>query len=261
MILSRNRKAEMEPIESTTNSFGGVLPKPEALIPEPQEFKAQLRFSLETWTDQGFRLVWLEIPIDRSQLIPVAVATGFTFHHSGEDYLMLILRLVEGAFVPAHASHYIGAGGVVLNEQRQLLVVSEKYHRTNNQPPRYKLPGGALHQGEHLVEGVIREVLEETGVQTEFDALVCFRHWHGYRYGKSDIYFICRLHPRSEEITIQEEEIAECRWMPVEEYLAAEQVGLFNKRIVQAAMDSPGVMPMEIEGYGDRDRYEIFMPQ
>ena len=137
---------------------------------------------------------------------------------------------------------------MTLNSRRELLVVSERYHRSDGRPPRYKLPGGALQEGEHLVEGVMREVQEETGVETEFDALVCFRHWHGYRYGKSDIYFVCRLHPVSEEISIQEEEIAESLWMPVADYLGDGNVHPFNKRIVRAAMESPGISPAEIEG-------------
>lgn len=250
----------MEPIEATSNPFGGVVVKPEALGPDPESFSQQLHHSLQVWREQGFRVAWLEVPIAKSRLIPVAVEAGFTFHHSGEEYLMLCCRLQEGAFVPRHASHYIGAGGVVFNQKRDLLVVSEKYHQSSSNPPRFKLPGGALHEGEHLVEGVIREVLEETGVQTRFDALICFRHWHGYRYGKSDIYFVCRLHPLSEEISLQEEEIEHCLWMPVEEYLAHENVHAFNKRIVRAAMNSTGIVPAQIEGYADLSRYEFFMP-
>jgi len=149
----------------------------------------------------------------------------------------------------------------VFNDKSELLVVSEKYHQSSNNPPRFKLPGGALHEGEHLVEGVIREVQEETGVQTRFDALVCFRHWHGYRYGKSDIYFVCRLHPLSAEISMQEEEIEHCLWMPVEEYLAHGNVHSFNKSIVRAALHSPGIVPTAIEGYTDPSRYEFFMPR
>ena len=166
---------------------------------------------------------------------------------------------MEGAYIPPYASHYIGAGGVVLNDRRELLVVCEKYRRTGR--PYYKLPGGALHAGEHLVEGVVREVREETGVHAQFDALVCFRHWHGYRHGKSDIYFVCRLSPLSEEVNMQAEEIEECRWMPVEEYLGSEFVSVFNKRIVEAALSSPGVAPTEIEGYADPSKYEFFMPK
>ena len=252
----------MQAIESTTNPFGGVLPKPEALDPDPDEFSRHLQHSLEVWKERDFQVAWLEVPIARSQLIPVAVAAGFTFHHSGEDYLMLTFQLEEGAFIPAYASHYIGAGGVALNEREELLVVCERYrHSDSSGPPRYKLPGGALHEGEHLVEGVIREVLEETGVRTRFGSLVCFRHWHGYRYGKSDIYFVCRLHPLSEEISIQVEEIAECLWMPVAAYLNDENISIFNKRIVQAALHSPGVVPAQIEGYAEPEKYEFFMPE
>lgn len=251
----------MDFMEWTSNPFGGVIIAPEALDPDPSVFRASLAESLRGWKQESYRVVWLEVSTDKSALIPEAVQEGFSFHHSGEDYLMLTLQLEEGAFVPAHASHYIGAGGVTLNSRGELLVVSEKYHRsTPKSPPRYKLPGGALHEGEHLAEGVVREVFEETGVRTEFDALVCFRHWHGYRYGKSDIYFVCRLHPLSEKISIQEEEIAESLWMPVADYMGSESVGDFNKSIVKAAIETPGMVSSPIAGYGDADKYEFFMP-
>lgn len=249
----------MEVLEFTPNPFGGAVIKPEALPEDPEAFRQRLRPSLNIWKAEGLKVAWLEVPAVRAGLIPAAVEAGFAFHHSGENYLMMTHRLMKGAFIPAYATHYIGAGGVVLNERRELLVVCEKYRRTGR--PYYKLPGGALHAGEHLVEGVIREVREETGVKARFEALVCFRHWHGYRYGKSDIYFVCRLSPLSQEVNMQAEEIEECLWMPVEDYLSSEFVSVFNKRIVQAALESPGVAPMEIEGYADPDKYEFFMPR
>jgi 8-oxo-dGTP pyrophosphatase MutT (NUDIX family) len=105
---------------------------------------------------------------------------------------------------------------VVLTEDRRLLVIQERHHTRRH----YKLPGGALHPGEHIVDAVIREVAEETGIRTEFDSLVCFRHWHGYRYGKSDIYFVTRLVPLSFEIQMDTSEVSECLWMPVDDYLS-----------------------------------------
>jgi 8-oxo-dGTP pyrophosphatase MutT (NUDIX family) len=248
----------MEVLEATTNPFKGVVPKPSVLPDDPQEFRRALRHSLEAWRSQGLLVVWLEVPIGKSALIPVAVEEGFTFHHSGDDYLMLTRRLVENAFIPPYATHYIGAGGVVLNHNQELLVVCERFRRPG-QPPFYKLPGGAVQPGEHLVEAVVREVLEETGVKTEFDALVCFRHWHGYRYGKSDIYFVCRLRPLSRDITMQEDEIEDCLWMPVDDFLSSEGISVFNKHIVRAALDSSGMAPAEIEGFDDGTR-EFFMP-
>ncbi len=250
----------MELIESTTNPFRGIVARPEALPNDPQEFRQRLRYSLQQWGEQDFLTVWLQVPIAKSALIPVAVDAGFSFHHSGEDYLLLTYRLVDHSHIPPFATHYIGAGGVVLNDDRELLVVCERYRRPG-QPPFYKLPGGALHPGEHLEHAVIREVLEETGVQTRFEALVCFRHWHGYRYGKSDIYFVCRLRPLSAEIKMQAEEIEECLWLPVDEYLAAEETSVFNKSIVRAALESPGIAPAVIEGIEGPEQREFFMPR
>ena len=58
-------------------------------------------------------------------------------------------------------------------------------------------------------------VKEETGVDTEFVGVVCFRHMHNFRYGCSDFYFVCHLRPLTREIKIDESEIADCRWMKV----------------------------------------------
>lgn len=249
----------MQVIPFTTNPFGGIVVDPKALPEDPETFKEQLHQSLGAWRSAGYLVAWLEVPIARARLIPVAVEAGFGFHHSSESYLMLTCRLKENAFIPPFASHYIGAGGVVLNEKRELLVVCER-HRAPGRPPFYKLPGGALHPGEHLVEGVIREVYEETGVKTQFESLVCFRHWHGYRHGKSDIYFVCRLSPLSQEISMQVEEIEECLWMPVDLYLQDQATSPFNRRIVRAALESPGIKPGWVEGYTDHRRYEFFLP-
>ena len=248
----------MDVLPFAPDMFGGVIVESDELPADAAQFGPALRGSLETWRAAGHRLVWMRVPIARAALIPVAVEAGFVFHHSNEDDLMMTCRLVEDAFVPTHATHYVGVGGVCLNERQELLVVCERHRRTKQ--PYYKLPGGALQPGEHLVDAVLREVLEETGVQARFESLVCFRHWHGYRYGKSDIYFVCRLSPLSEAVTMQASEIEECFWMPVADYFASESVSAFNKRIVQAALSSPGVTPQWIDGYAEPARYEFFMP-
>jgi 8-oxo-dGTP pyrophosphatase MutT (NUDIX family) len=248
----------MQELTYTTNRFGGAVCDPEGLPDDPTAFGSCLRDSLSRWRPNGIKVVWLEIPIGKSGLVPVAVEAGFTFHHTGEGYLMLVTRLEPDAFVPPYATHYTGAGGVVLrNGNSELLVVSER-HRSGRMP-FYKLPGGALHPGENLADCVMREVHEETGVETRFEALVCFRHWHGYRYGKSDIYFICRLSPITHEVTIQEEEIEECFWMPVDDYLTSDRVHTFNRLIVKAAISGTGFVPAFVEGYSDDNR-EIFVP-
>jgi len=249
----------MDVLIHTTNSFKGVIVDRDRLPPAPAAFERQLGHSIEVWKADGFLTVWLEVPIDLSDLIPIGVKAGFEFHHAGMDYVMMTFRLVKDTFIPSYATHYIGAGGVVINHKDELLVVCERYRRDNK--PSYKLPGGALQSGEHLQDCVIREVKEETGIETVFDALVCFRHSHGYRFSKSDIYFVCRLKPKSQDITIQQEEIEECLWMPICKYLESEYVHAFNKSIVKAALGSPGVVPVEMDSYPDRKEREFFMPK
>jgi 8-oxo-dGTP pyrophosphatase MutT (NUDIX family) len=245
-------------LEATPDSFHGIVVKSTDLPALPETFRQQLQHSLQVWKAEGYRVVWIEVPITRAALVPVAVEAGFTFHHTGEDYLMMTHRLVAHAFIPPYATHYVGAGGAVVNDAGELLVVSEKYR--SQRGPSYKLPGGALHPGEHLVDGVIREVWEETGVRTRFESLTCLRHWHGYRHGKSDLYFVCRLRPLSQEISMQVEEIAECLWMPVERFLHHTGVHSFNKAIVRAALASPGLTPFEIDGFPNDGTREFFLP-
>ena len=148
--------------------------------------------------------------------------------------------------------------GVLVTQQGSVLLVRQ--YRLIINGLSWEIPGGKVDDGETLEEGAVRECLEETGVRTKFESLVCFRHWHQYRYGKSDIYFVCRLAPLSHEITVQADEIDECLWMPVDLYLESESVSPFNKRIVEAATRSPGLAPTGIEGYTDRDKYEFFIP-
>ncbi len=246
-------------LEARANPFGGMVLVPGELPTDATEFSQRLEVSLKEWIAEGKRAAWLEVPIGKSQLIPEAVNQGFIFHHSSEDYLMLTIILEEGAWLPHFATHYIGIGGVVLTPERELLVVREIYG-VAGRPPTLKLPGGALHPDENLAEAVEREVLEETGVQAEFEAIACFRHWHGYRYGKSDIYFVSRLRPLSREITMQADEIQECLWLPVDDFLSRDDISNFNKQIVRAALESVGVVQSFIPGFGGPDTREYFMP-
>lgn len=245
-------------LQSEKNQFGGREISPESLPDDPIHFGVLLGSSLESWRDDGTRLVWLSLPRSRAALVPVAVEAGFQYHHADERELVLTFSIEPGTYVPPYATHYIGAGGVVLTDDRRLLVVAERYRGKWGR--HYKLPGGALHPSEHISDAVRREIREETGIDTRFESLVCFRHWHGYRYGKSDIYFVCRLTPLTFEIERDPSEIDECKWMGVEEYLSHPDVHAFNRSIVRAAVYGDGIRRSFIEGYGTPESHELFFP-
>ncbi len=245
-------------IKAEEDAFGGEIIDPTSVNDDPRRFKDQLELLISASRERETKVVWLALDTRRATLIPVAVEAGFTFHHASGDRVQMTLCMIAGSYIPPYATHYIGAGGVVLRDPETMLVVAERYGRQSRR--HYKLPGGALHAGEHIEEAVVREVLEETGIETNFVSLNCFRHWHGYRHGKSDIYFVCRLEALTHEICRQEEEIEECLWMPIAAYLDHPDVHAFNKRVVQAVLAAGGLNPEPIEGYGTPETHELFMP-
>ena len=250
----------MDTIRHTVNDFAGVITQSESLPESPEAFAKQLKHSLAAWSDKGYRAVWLEVPIEKAALVPPAVQAGFIYHHAEASCVTLTLQLVEGTYIPPHASHYIGVGGVVVNEDRELLVVSELYHSRRRSKPFYKLPGGALRAGEHVADGIEREVEEETGIKAKFESMVGFRQWHGDRFGKSDVDVVCRLSPLNTDIHKQDDEIDECFWMPLDEYMTSEFVWEFNKSIVSAALAGNGMVHATLGDNRDASRFEWFMP-
>lgn len=67
----------------------------------------------------------------------------------------------------------------------------------------------------------------------------CAFHWRGRRYGKSDIYFVCRVCALTERIKMSEWDIEECLWMPVHDLVTDDDIVPFNKGIIPA--DMPGM--------------------
>ncbi|KAI5058283.1 hypothetical protein GOP47_0026453 [Adiantum capillus-veneris] len=202
--------------------FGGFIIDPLGLPAHPPDFLAVLRTSLAHWKDQSKRGIWLKLPIDKSNLVPLAVEEGFIYHHAEKDYLMLTYWIPEEeSTLPANASHQVGIGAIVINDQNEILVVQEKSGPMHGLGI-WKMPTGVVLQGEDILEAAIREVKEETGVDTEFVEVFGFRQGHDVAFGKSDLFFLCKLLPLSTEIVVQENEIEAAQWIPFEDYKAQE---------------------------------------
>lgn len=252
----------MSEIPYQTDRHGGVFPDMSAFSSDSTHFKIQLTASLREWSGAGLRLVWLEFSLENAALIAQAAAQGFVYHHVNNGSMTMLNCLVADAEGPPDASHYVGVGGIVINGRHELLVIREKYF--DDRLAFYKFPGGFVHPGEHLAAAVVREVWEETAVQTEFHSLVGVRHAHVNRFGKSDLYFVCHLTPLSEEIQLQESEVAECIWMPVERFLQHEEVSAFNRNFVELAMRQTGLEAAVFADYPGSDRQaviELFFPR
>lgn len=189
---------------------------------------------------------------------------GFKYHHAKPEHVMMCQWLPESeeSTLPIYATHNIGVAGFVVNDRQELLVVQEKWLR-NIKLIHWKLPGGVADPGENLWQTAIRETFEETGVRSEFVAVLCFRHMHGYLWGTDDLYFACLLRPINTDIKINPSEIADAKWMDVDTYIADPDTLAPNRMIAQSYKDGlaggvfikPTVYPAFIQGRPDQVMY------
>lgn len=121
--------------------------------------------------------------------------------------------------LPLGPTHQIGVGMLVLNpnDPSQMLVVQEC-----TGPAAafglWKMPTGLLDPGEDIPDAAVRELQEETSLQSRMDGIVCFRQAHSPT-GASDLFFVCRMELiGGTKWKIQESEIADIQWMSVQEY-------------------------------------------
>ncbi len=64
-------------------------------------------------------------------------------------------------------THIVSAGAVVLNDRGQVLLIKDA------RKDAWTFPGGIIEEGEGVLDGVKREVLEETGITVEVGELFC----------------------------------------------------------------------------------------
>lgn len=113
---------------------------------------------------------------------------------------------------PIHA-----ALAVIVHDQAVLLI-----QRHDSTPDRWFLPGGRLDPGETPAQAVVREVLEETGLQVRvLKSLGQRTALSPSKNREVDLYyFICEILPGTPtQFTVQPEEIAGCEWVPVSQAL------------------------------------------
>ncbi|MCO5598078.1 hypothetical protein L7F22_052168 [Adiantum nelumboides] len=205
-------------LKAEEDCYDGVIVDPTCLPRVADDFVRSLRASLWHWKSQKKRGVWLQLASHLADLVPLAIKEGFRYHHAEPSHVMMTYWIPETpCTLPPNASHQVGIGAFVMNDRREVLAVQEK-----DGPLRglgvWKMPTGLINQGEDLCAGAVREVREETGVDTAFLQVVGFRHGHFVSFCKSDLYFLCTLRPLSSHVIEQNGEIEAARWMPLEEF-------------------------------------------
>lgn len=78
---------------------------------------------------------------------------------------------------------------VVVNPEKTDYIVSKRVSNHWYKPDHYQLPGGMLEHGEKIVEGVLREIYEETGLKVEIGPYL--RTDEGEDFDKDKRHWVC----------------------------------------------------------------------
>ncbi|CAN1174696.1 Nudix hydrolase 8 [Linum perenne] len=118
------KKTTANVLEACDDEYGGIIVDPHRLPHNPNDFASLLRSSLSHWRIKGKKGIWLKLPLERSQLVPIAVEEGFEYHHAEPGYVMLTYWIPElqPCMLPSNASHHVGVGGFVVNENNEVYI-------------------------------------------------------------------------------------------------------------------------------------------
>ncbi|KAH0987439.1 hypothetical protein GBA52_014616 [Prunus armeniaca] len=254
--VCENGIQHVELLPATNDLHGGVIVDMKDAM-DAQHFLTLLRASISQWRREGKKGVWIKLPIELVNLVETAVKEGFRYHHAEPHYLMLVYWIPETTnTLPANASHRVSVGAIVVNDKKEMLVVQEKSGRFQGTGV-WKIPTGVVDEGEDIFKAAVREVKEETGVSSQCLSIYILQS-HKSFFEKSDLSFVCMLHPQTFDIEKQELEIEAAKWMPLEEYAAqpVTQTHALFKYILELGLakldrDYAGFSPLHITSVFD----------
>lgn len=211
----------------------------------------------------------MTIASERASFIPAAVRLGFKFHHCNPERVVLTAWLQRNLpnKLPPGPMHFVGVGGFVMNDRNEVLVIREKSGPAARLKDFWKLPGGLVDPQEDLRSAVVREIKEETGIEAEFVCVAAIQELHhshkiggAARGGTTDLYTICvcRVTKPNQVINIQEDEIAEAKWIPVDQFLESPYFAsddhafkiMYNVAAQAASKSVNGLISGQFQGYG-----------
>jgi len=153
---------------------------------------------------------------------------------------------------------WLAAAGLVVNSQKEWLVVKKQYGGLKG---KWSLPAGFVMASETIVQAVLREVKEETGMDCKVVGMIGFRSGV-IRQEISDnmAIFLLKANDENRAFTLQESEIYEAAWKSPQELAKDKEVSVMLHEMASYVTEEgfqaiEDVDPGEVFGYS---LYKLF---
>jgi ADP-ribose pyrophosphatase YjhB (NUDIX family) len=130
-----------------------------------------------------------------------------------------------------NTGYNIGVGGAVVRDGQLLLVRRASRHGRGN----WQLPGGFIEPDETIEQAVIREVKEETGVDTEVNTVLGLRNRYDPESGNG-VYIILVLNAIEGEPKADGYEVDQARYFSLDEIRGLSPLPPVNWEIAQRVL-------------------------
>lgn len=144
------------------------------------------------------------------------------------------------ARTPIPTSYF--AMAVVRLGHRFLLTQERKYGST------WSIPGGRVEPGESLIDGCLREVIEETGVPVQLDGILRVEHSPAPSSARVRVIFLATPRDDTPPKSIPDEESLQARWLTLDEIAALPLRGSDLRALLESVAGGRAAYPLDLLG-------------